>query len=331
MLFKDNNDLKRVMARINSKYSDSQILTYVEQAELKYIIPAIGTALYNQINTAYAAVANIDLLSSTNKKLLAAIQLPLAYYAILDALPIMNVNIGQSGIHETNTANTLQARQWVYQKFEDTISSNADIFMDKLLEFLENNADDYTAWKTSPEYTISKELFIFGTSEFQKYINIFNSRRAFVSFRPFLIEAQEEHLKLLISDAYYQVLKTNFAQEILTTEDKAILFIAKQAIAYYGYANGLLQLCVQLSGTGLKILNQNDSIIQRLAASNDQLSSLSSRYRKMSEQKFAELKKYIDQNVELYPVYKASDAYKAPQEDRNYELPDNSNSKNFSV
>lgn len=331
MLFKDTADLKRVLTRINTKYNDAQVLSFVEQAEIKYIIPYLGQAQYDEINEAYEDVASIDLLGSTDKALLEKIQLPLAYYAILDALPMMNVVIGQSGIGEQQSANVTQSRQWVYNNLENSLANNADIFMDKLLEFLEANADTYSIWKASEAYTANRELFISQTSQFQKYINIFNSRRAFVAFRPFILECQEEIIRIKIGDDYYEDLKTKYATDTLTIEDRAVLRIIEPALAYYAYAIGVVQILVQFTGSGLKVLGNYDSISQRSASSPEELTNISNKYRPRYEQKFTELKVFLDANADTYPLYKASSAYTAPEDPKTYELPDNSNSKSFSV
>ena len=325
-LFTDTADLKTVISRINKNYPAEDLLVYVGQAEEKYIIPIIGQDLFDELNTAFAGTP-----SASEEALIKKLQLAIGYYAVLDAIPFLQVLIGKGGINEGNSQNSTQARQFAINNLMKACAENADLFLDKALEHLEKNKDDFPTWTASDEYTISKSSFINTTAEFQAKVNINNSRRAFLAIRPHITSVEEEYILPALGQDQYDMIKNHILDDSLSVEEKLLLEKIRRVVAFYAIWEAIPHLAISITGMGIKVLSENDGIRQIMAASATDIAQLQARYLAQAQKYQGEMKKYLFDNADLYPLYKDSDAYPEVDAPKTYEIPDNSESTSFRV
>ncbi|TPE43985.1 DUF6712 family protein [Pontibacter mangrovi] len=291
MLIKTIDELKKYISTIHKNTSPNTLLSFVEGAEFKYIYPFIGSELMTELQAAYDA----GTLSDDQKELMKLLGRSIAYYAMLDALPMINVNVGDAGITESQGQNFGPVRQWAYFKFEDATATNADTFLDLALAHLDRNIDKFSTWAGSEAYMESKALFINTPSELSKYMNLQNSRRAFMALQPFQVRAEEFYIIPSLGDKLHQELKASLLKPAeQTPEQRETLRLLKRALAQYTLVEAVPELSFTHTGSGLKVLNDNDGIKDRLSISMEERSNLASASRARAEIYMEDLRRFLD-------------------------------------
>jgi hypothetical protein len=136
----------------SSRRTYLRVRPHIAQAQEKWIRPALGDALYNELTTQYAA----DNLSSVNQLLYTKVVHALAHLTLADAIPHLTLNLNASGIVVTvdMDANKMSATasMEMVNKLQRSHQDNGDLFLLNLQKFVYSNADDYPLFVKSPIY-----------------------------------------------------------------------------------------------------------------------------------------------------------------------------------
>jgi len=324
-LISDTAELKAILGGVQKNLNFATIDPYLQAAELKYLQPVIGAEQMELLA--------LDPVTSKDEELLALAKKASAYYGLLESLPFLNLATGDAGLHETSTANTSPARQWNYNNLETAASNNADAFLDFALAFLEKNAEFFPVWKASEAFTVSRELFINTTADLGKFVNIGQSRRAFLTLRPYLERAEFLYIRPALSSEFYDELK----EAQLETPSEAQLAAIKRlkgACAHFALYEAIPEISLQVTGSGIRILNENDGIRSRLQARPQDIAILRESTLATAKSYLAEAKKFLDAKAETdYPTYFNSSAYTGPtvSNEKPTNLPNNEDSSSFFV
>jgi len=320
------DELKEHLGAIQMHLDEKTILPFVEQAELQYIIPAVGPELYNNLLPKTG-------LNAKQTALRRHLQRAISYYALLEALPFMTVFIGDSGTGETAASSTSPVRQWTYQKLEDAAAQKADTFLDLALKFLEINAADFTVWKNSLSFLVSRELFISSTDQLNKIIPIGGSRRAFLLLRNYIERAELLYIRAWTGPALFDELKAAQLADSLSADQKTLLQKINRALGNYALFEALPEIAVTITGQGIRILSDHDGIRDRMAAKASDITVLRSSVEGAAKKFSTDFKQYLDENAkEKFPTYFNSKTYQDQiRQTKSYELPDNSFKKSFMV
>lgn len=325
ILIADSAELKTILGGVQKSLNFATIESYLETAQEKYLVPAIGPEQLEQI--ALGAVTEAD------EKLLGKLKKSLAFYGLLEAMPFLNLAIGDLGLHETSTQQTSPARQWNYNNLEAAASNNADAYLDLSLAFLEKNGDLFPIWKQSAAYTVSKELFVNDTETLGKFLSIGNSRRAFLLLRNYIARAEFVYIRPALGADFFDELKEAQLDTPSEAQAQAIKRL-KGAIAHLALYEAIPEISLQITGAGIRVINENDGIRSRMQARPADVAILRESQLATGNMYLAEAKKYLDKNAQsLYPTYYASEAYTGPNESNETPsvLPDNCDSPAFRV
>lgn len=325
MLLKTIEDLRKYIPRLSTNYSWANIAPFITLAEQKYIIPYIGFEFYSELATAYAGTPTAKQTAAINQ-----LQPSIAYYTMLEALPHLGMQIGNAGVGQGQSDTTQPTPQWKEFKIEANYCSNAETFLDQALQFLElAPALDYPIWVTSPEYTLQKTLFIHNAKELNSCIPIFQSRRAFIALKYFIADVQNETIIPVLGKDLYDAVLVKHINGTLSTVDKELIRYIQKPLANIAARKAFNQLAVEFNGRGFRILSDSDAIIQKTAASAERLQPLLRDLANNGETYLIALKKYLQDNADQFPLYKASTAFIDNSTSKPWELPDNSISTSF--
>lgn len=326
MLLNSTKDIQEYFGTLHSATSWKILKPFVTQAQGKYLRPALGPQILELLQAGITEVdGKVSMVSLTakSKLLYEIIAGSLTYYAVLEAMPFMNISLGNNGMQETATQGLTPARQWVYLENMKAAADNADRLLDDALLYLEANAADFPAWLNSEAYTISKELFLSNTTDFNRYIRINGSRRAFLAFRNYIDRAEQLYILPILGADLFRDLKTKILNPATLQEaDRKIISLIKPALAQLALKEALPEISIEISATGLKVLSVNDSIRSSSAAKESQLSALEVKAIQLIDVYVAELKRHLDtvlQPGELTP----------DQNKQTWEAPDNTGSQSF--
>lgn len=329
-LFRNTADLK-LFADVHKQTDWSTLKLYVEQAEVTYIIPVVSEAMYNTyhglMNNPANASKTFDQIFTNPFDLEAfkRIGKALANYSMFEAFPFLNTVVGDAGIgQQSSKEGTFNpASQWRYVDRRLAHLDNADRFTDQLLEYLEMHKDYFTDWAASTSFTINKDLFIATSIKLSQYIGTNNSRRAFLALRPHIRMAEKKYIIPAISQDLYTELKSQLTTNPSTVSsvNLVLLPMIEEALAWAAYYEGLPFLPVKFGTDGVHILSSNDGITQKVAASKEDKENARGTAAHNMDMFFNDLKKYMDDHADDYPLYKSSDRYQ--QCGKSYQRPQN--------
>ncbi|KOY86030.1 hypothetical protein AD998_07625 [bacterium 336/3] len=317
MLLCSTQDVKKYVGSIQKSTSWDTLKTYVSLAENFSIKPIIGQALYNALD-----VVDFTSLSSELKTLLEYVQRALAYATVLRGLPELYATISDTGVQQQNPENSTPANQWVVSGLKESFTQSADDCINSLIQFLDDNATDYTDWENTAFVQKRSNLLIKSANELSDHIYFPNSHYAFWKMYAFFGIAERKHLTPSISEELLQEFKDATTP---TAKEKKAIQKAKDALAHFAFYEAIPALQFKIVGGSLLITTYSDGIAVK---SNDYkiLKDLKEKTFQDAQGFLVELKSYLDENSDDFPTYKASIRYQEPENrTTSYGTADNSN------
>jgi hypothetical protein len=259
-----------------SKLSDTAQLPNLDMAEWQYIIPVIGQAFYDDLNTKFNAGAGTGTLTAGEIKLVRMIQLPLAAYALMDQLGSKQATITDSGVRVPETTAMRTAYPWEYTELKNTLTNYACLGTERLLEYLFIHKADWNLWTDSTAYKELNNLLIKSGVDFNKLYRVDYPLRTFWLLKPVMEDVEEWYL---VTTLGRQLLAWVKAQDpgIIVTEDGQevdIKKMLKKATAHLVIKHASEQLRVKFSQYGFTVLStdpQNKEAADKRAADNADL------------------------------------------------------------
>ncbi|MFZ4463075.1 MAG: DUF6712 family protein [Bacteroidales bacterium] len=179
------------------------------------------------------------------------IQLPIAYYACANFAVHTDVSHGEDGRKVViDPANQKMAWEWMIDKDDEAIINKAHKTTDRLLAFLESNAESIEAWKNSDERKAAKRLFIPSAKIFNDIFPIDNSRRFFMKIVPFILEAERKHIIPVLTRQRYDDMKTAMEEGSFTDPD-GVLQLIRVPLAFFALSMAVKRLSIRILPNGI--------------------------------------------------------------------------------
>ncbi len=252
----------------------------IRLAEIQYIKPVIGTALYNTLTTAYAASPATPL-SAPFEKLLFLIREALGPLASYIYIPKAEVQLTDAGALRAETANNKSAFQYQVNNQRAQLFTEGIMMTEELLAFLETNKADYTDWTGSNEFKKYRSLFIKTAGEFDLLFSSATPYRNYYFMRSVMSDVEELLIKKAIGTPQYTALKTKdaLANPGFTDEEMELLRLLKHSIAHYTVSKAIPRLAVTMDAQGITVMTTSahgtdDALGKKTAAADNQLSQL---------------------------------------------------------
>ena len=256
MLFNKNNngqaELKALLGFLHASSNFANIKTDIILEEEK-MIELIGKPVYDKAQTHY----NSDNYESTEEQykllnnLVHYIQLPVAYYAAGNYAAHTDVQHGDDGRKvKIDSANEKIAWDWMIDRDDEATLNKAHKTTDRLIAFLETNADNITEWKNSDAQKLARSLFINTAKIFDSIFPIDNSRRFFIKIIPFIKEVERKHMLPVLGKTLYDDMKA----AILTgdfTDKEDMLPLIRVPLVYFTLSLAAKRLSVRMLPNGI--------------------------------------------------------------------------------
>lgn len=281
----------------------------IEQATESYLTPYLGDDLVQSLDTianggTYTAAEGQASLADL-QALLPYIQRPLAFYAVTDFLPEAELVISTGGIYSQTPQNARPASERQLNSLLATLLHKADYFMDKAIEYLENNKDKYPEWTNHANYINNRALFIANSIEFSKYREIKSSRRTFMLLYNYMLQVQDTEIKGILGEAFYESFYEKWLDDDLSDKDKLLLPYIKAIVAHKAFFDGSAELHFAFKDGTVQVTSFLNSTSKY--GSNKTAETLLSRLVNTSydiaQRHSAKLKKFLDDNYSDYPDY----------------------------
>lgn len=313
MLFKTTEEIKQYLPA-NAAFKFEQIRPFIQfQIEPNIIVPVLGQAQYDALTAAYA----VNTLSAAQKALLDKVRYPIANYAYVLYIPFAQVAISASGIHIEVSNERKTAFEWQINKLEESCLDAADNGIERLLEFMEANISDYPDWSGSSSYTVFKECFINTSRVFSSFFNIRESRRLFLAMKHTMKRVEDMRIKSLLCKAQYDEIKGQILSDSVTTENQALLDLIQPAVAHLTAARTMVELDVRVTPEGIFQQSTSDTLNARVKtpAEKERISALQRSAEADGENYLQQLRDFLYDNADTYPLWKTSSCYVDPDSD----------------
>jgi hypothetical protein len=178
-----------------------------------------------------------------------------ACLSVWKAGPEIEVLVNDNGILRQETNNEKSAFGGQVKRFRDVAADRGFKAVDQLLLILESDQETYPEWEESRYYLQKKGLFIRSASEFEASGESINgSSLTFQSLRPIIRDIQEQMIKAVLPEEYYNQLLTELDSDNLSEDNKIIMnnYLAP-AIAKLTIEEALTTLPVEVSHSGVNV------------------------------------------------------------------------------
>jgi hypothetical protein len=312
-------EFKKYIA-IDANTQMATLQPYIDEAEQLYVKDLLGQAFYDVYHPLYlGSVAETPVaLSAQNAALLPFIQRCLAYYTQLLAIPHLAVSFGDMGMRQHRAENSDAAPRWLIEKLQFNALKNGDLHADKLLAFLEANASaiagNYEQWFGSSANTKMSGYIVYSAAIASKHIAINNSRRVYLQLRNKIRDIETRSIPKLIGQAQYDDLVVDIKAGTVSAEYATLIEKLEPIIAKRALYMQLPFMRVQVNENGVMVYSGSDELIKPAQLATDADIKIL-RAHLMEEKEFGyladedALRQFILDNIEDYPLIKASTAY----------------------
>jgi len=246
MLITTNEELRMYVP--NNLLSDiGTISAFIEQAENSFIAPVLGKPLLDRLKTEYTAIleSGVSALLPTSTeeptawvKLIKAVQCASVFYALSDSAGMITLSISDSGLFQISTGGMDPVADATIAEFKKTARSKAFQAKDQLYIILEEDATatvpEYAAlWKQSRYYSITKGRLITTAVQFNRYVDIYESREKFISLLPHINYCEDIYIRRELGNDFVKALIAKQTDGKLTETQKEVVYKLENALAMF--------------------------------------------------------------------------------------------------
>ena len=285
------------------------ILPKIKMVERDIIQKQFGVGIYRRItDDAFAP-------DTKEHKLFELLSEATAHLSLLEYISFGQVVLDSSGIHITSTENVKTAFQWQVADLKESCSISGWSAIESALELMETlpDGDLKTLWEDTDTFKASQISLISTLKQFQRFVNLGNSRVLFHKLLPTLEYFQEEVVEESIGPDFWQKILTYESEE--DSSQKARLKkahrLASRALAYGTIGEGFTDTMLVLSDNGPLILDkiQSSSSSVKATASQETVQLIAKTYAVKAQGALRELLEYCQSNAQYFPEYKLSTNY----------------------
>jgi len=178
------------------------------------------------------------------------VQLPIAYYSIYTFSKNTDVSHEDTGRKVKIDAEREKLPwEWMLEKDERAIINKAHRTTDRLLTFLDNNADNLTEWKDSEARKAILVQFFQNAEQFNSVYPISHSRRFFLHIQPFIAEVERKFIAPILGKRYSEIKE---AMKAGTYDDKEkLLPLIRVPLALLSIAVAVDRLAIEVLPEGV--------------------------------------------------------------------------------
>lgn len=241
---------------------------FIDNSEHDFLLEKIGMPLYRRLTEMYDEITDKDSILpgrselSPWHKLIHLCQRPVAFDMLYRAVDVSAVSINASGINQVGTGGFDVADADAIERYKRRLNTEAHRGIDRLLATLEEWAEDVVAyneglknplpeeeqafddaefaeekeeiiglWRKSRYYYFVDGLFINTAQDFNRYVDIYDSREKFIQLLPDLRYCQEFVLRPELGDTLTDYLLERMRNRDGNETEKTAINLAKYTLA----------------------------------------------------------------------------------------------------
>jgi len=319
MLFNYNNNGSDELRSILGTYyasNDFDIIAPFIKIEERKIRDLIGQDLFDRIHDFYNSQSSGSGSSSTenqesttiNQQLLDLVRYPVAVFAQL--------RHGQSNLvsHEDtgrkvkiDPENEKMPWEWMLDRDDSAQMHLGFEALENLFEFLDDNINDISEWKSSNAWKKSQYLFITDAVQFDEIYPIDKSRRFYYSVSSLMAEVERKTIRPAIGNLYFELKDEMQSSGGISDEHSDLYYLVCDAIPLHTMILAAQRFNIQIMPEGVtqRILSESESRNAATNASADVLDAYINHLQPIADDAINDIKKFIlatDPEANDYPI-----------------------------
>lgn len=283
---------------------------HISNAERDYLVPVIGQDMYEKLQAFYSN-ANTDSssgseLSITGKmtKLLSLAQSAVLHIAYWIGYDLLNVEVTDSGFRRTESSTVKGLWKYQDENLKGYFRTNGFNGIDTVLQYLEENIDDFVEFSASEEYTILKSSFIPNTLIFDRTVFINRSRLTFLRIKPHMQLVEDADIAPILGPIAFEYVKTQMLTDNPAEKVIKLLEYIRKPVAYLASALLMEESGADLKDNGLYYtstiaISNNDS--EHKPAAGDRIHVMVNRNRNLGNAYLDQLRSYLVAHASDWP------------------------------
>jgi hypothetical protein len=315
-------DQFREHVQVNYDFTLPRIRPFLKQANRDYLKPVLGSDLLLELQE----LANADDSASASAeagamdRILLAAREAEAVMAFYLAIPSLQLQMSQAGLHAVSNEQYKSAYQWQVGDFRESWMLAGYAAIEALYELLAELRP--AAWVASTGYTNYQNSLLRNTAEFNAVYSIGESHITYVDLKPGLQRAQELVLRPTLGEAFYDSLIAHLAQEEDSSSGSAEADDTWQDRAVAKLRPALAQLAVA-HATEVRWRTVNGSLLSTRYDGNKATTSedgdgltVRDQARKAGMALLAVAQRWLDDNHTQFPLYSNGPGYRPLGQDQ---------------
>ena len=309
MLFNSITEIKQFLP-IGTGNDFNRLKPHIENAEQKYILPLLGTALYEELVEFYQDAlplteptevqqAMIDLLEKIQHSVI-----HLAYFVGYDFL---NISVSDSGFQRLESEHKKGLFKYQEDNLKQYFSDAGFNSLDTILLFIETNIIHFSEFKASSNWTIFKGSFIPTVNTLEQIpYSVFGSRLTFLSLKPHLAFVEDTVIKSALGETIYSEVKTEMIKDAPAAKVTAILPYIRKPLIYFAAALLMEETGATLGKNGLffeKLNGNNPDNREKQPSSEERILARIKRSNDVGNAYLDALKSYLLSNAETWTEF----------------------------
>lgn len=312
---------------INKTMSWDTIKPFVLQAEIKYVKPVLGDALYAALNQAI----DDDTFTSEQTALLEFVYPMATNLAMYIAAPQLAIQMSDMGFMQVSSKDgtATPASTPKYNDARLSLWKTGDDYREFTYAYLQANQSAFSAWTSSSAYSVYSSLFVRNNLELNDYLGMGNSVSTFLTLKPHIKLCEDKYILPIICTALAADIKTKNKENTLSVTEADLLDKIKNAIAWLALYEAAPTLKAIIEDGNLITAMPGESHRLYATLSKEELSDIKIDASAKGLMYLSRLKEYLDLNASDFTLYTESACYKSRASD--YSLPENSASTSFGL
>ncbi|GAA4327428.1 hypothetical protein GCM10023149_30800 [Mucilaginibacter gynuensis] len=301
-LINSTEELKSVVGAVQSDLVFEAIQSFVDDAEINHIIPAIGYPLYDALREPTTDIKKIRALMLLRKAV--------ANFAIHYYVAFGSVQISESGIFVTKTDRVLPASD--KKTLQLRLQSRADGFkgLEAAIIYLESNLNDFAEYANDVAHAQNTRLYTNTCAEFSQGFDLHGNVEAFTRFK-FVIETVEQnYIDNLLGSTLTTALRSAVLNNTASADQKKLLAKIARVTPLLTVAEAIPYRLVEFDNSGMitsSIVSNGDNVEASTAGDMKRLQALMNATLQKGLSQLAILTKWLNDNAGLFPGYATSD------------------------
>ena len=235
-----------------------------------------------------------------------------AQMTMYSAVDVLNIEIIAGGFTVNSTEGKVVASANRVLLFKEQLYKNAQDGINTVFDYLEDNADDFTAWKDGDARKAFKKFIVNNPKKFSD--GLLGVKVGYFLFNQMLAAMaviERRYFIKILGENLFNHIKTKLEASESLGDYAPILPYMQRAIAPIVFAETFGNLAIELDGTGAYIssLKNANEPQQRGPLPNDLESRIDYRHRRHAEKAFEELANHLLTNADDYQLYNESTAF----------------------